>query len=398
MINVLLSAPDEATLAFTKTREGASELAAFLVRAGFSASALTGDMEQSERTRALESFRSGRTRILAATDVAARGIDLPDVTRVIHADPPGDPESYTHRSGRTGRAGRKGTSVMFVPPAEKEKVRRLLRRAGIYANLLPIPSFESVREAQALRLVAELSEPSDEVSAHAKMADRVVSALEGKVDTETLVRRLLLRVLAGSAEPRELSAPARAVRAIEPDDRGADRADTRPSRVARAPEPERAPRREAPAREGSPRPPFEAASRPERPRAPKPSDEVDFVAFRVTWGSRHGADVRRLMAMSCRRGDVRGADLGAILVGPDTSIVEVRADVADDFERASKKPDPRDPRVRFARTEHGRDSRPGEAPSSPYLPVLEDEPRPRPRWVGGNTRPKYPGKRPPPRR
>ena len=131
---------------------------------------------------------------------------------------------------------------------------------------------------------------------------------------------------------------------------------------------------------------------------PKPTDEVDFVAFRVTWGSRHGADVRRLMAMSCRRGDVRGADLGAILVGPDTSIVEVRADVADDFERASKKPDPRDPRVRFARTEHGRDSRPGEAPSSPYLPVVEDEPRPRPRWVGGNTRPKHPGKRPPPRR
>ncbi|MBK8215522.1 MAG: DEAD/DEAH box helicase [Myxococcales bacterium] len=399
MINVLLSAPDEATLAFTKTREGASELAAFLVRAGFSASALTGDMEQSERTRALESFRSGRTRILAATDVAARGIDLPDVTRVIHADPPGDPESYTHRSGRTGRAGRKGTSVMFVPPAEKEKVRRLLRRAGIYANLLPIPSSESVREAQAERLVAELSEPEGEVvGAHAKMADRVVAALAGKVDPDTLVRRLLLRVLAGSAEPRELSAPARAVRAPELDERGGDRPDARPARAPRVADGERPSKLSAPARDAAPRTAFEAAGRPERMRAPKPSDEVDFVAFRVTWGSRHGADVRRLMAMSCRRGDVRGADLGAILVGPDTSIVEVRADVADDFERASKKPDPRDPRVRFARTEHGRDSRPGEAPSSPYLPVLEDEPRPRPRWVGGNTRPKHPGKRPPPRR
>ena len=398
MINVLLSAPDEATLAFTKTREGASELAAFLVRAGFSASALTGDMEQSERTRALESFRSGRTRILAATDVAARGIDLPDVTRVIHADPPGDPESYTHRSGRTGRAGRKGTSVMFVPPAEKEKVRRLLRRAGIYANLLPIPSSESVREAQAQRLVGELVEPSEENPAHARMADRVVAAIEGKVEPDALVRRLLLRVLAGSAEPRELSAPARAVRASEGDDRGAERAEPRVAKPSRTFDAERGPKREAPARDVSPRAPFEAVSRPERARVPKPTDEVDFVAFRVTWGSRHGADVRRLMAMSCRRGDVRGADLGAILVGPDTSIVEVRADVADDFERASKKPDPRDPRVRFARTEHGRDSRPGEAPSSPYLPVVEDEPRPRPRWVGGNTRPKHPGKRPPPRR
>ena len=420
MINVLLSSPDESTLAFTKTREGASELAAFLQRSGFSAAALTGDMEQSERTRALDSFRSGRTRILAATDVAARGIDLPEVTRIIHADPPSDPESYTHRSGRTGRAGRKGRSIMFVPPAEKEKVRRLLRRAGIYADLLPIPSAQDVRAAQGDRLVQSLVAAVTS-PANAETVSKVATALLAEVPQEELVPRLVARILESSAEPRDLSAPARAVREARPDrDRGA-----RPAFEDRGPRPgpsyeDRGPRPGPSFEDRGPRPgpsfedrgsrpgpsvdraPREAAPRGEAgaPRAPRPArprDEVDFVAFRVTWGAKQGADVRRLMAMSCRRGDVEGRDLGAILVGPEASIVEVSREVADAFERASKKPDPRDPRVRFFRSEHGRDTRPGEAPSSPYLPLVEDEPRPRPAWAKGARGPVVPKRRPPPR-
>jgi len=397
MVNLLLSAPDDATLAFTKTREGASELAAFLQRNGFSASALTGDMEQSERTRALESFRNGRTRILAATDVAARGIDLPDVTRVIHADPPSDPESYTHRSGRTGRAGRKGKSIMFVPPAEKEKVRRLLRRAGIYADLLPIPSADDVRAAQGDRLVQSLVAATSS-TVNAELVAKVTAALVTEIPADELVPRLVARILEASAEPRELSAPARAVREARPEraerpERGPrferPAASERPAAPRRfdgdtSERPPRAPRAEAPRADGPPRPPRVG---------PRAQNEVDFVAFRVTWGARHGADVRRLMAMSCRRGDVEGRDLGAILVGPEASIVEVSGAVADAFERASKKPDPRDPRVRFFRSEHGRDTRVGEPPSSPYLPLVEDEPRPRPTWAKG-ARPAPPKRRP----
>ncbi len=403
MVNVLLASPNELTLAFTKTRDGASELAHFLSRAGFSAAALTGDMEQSERTRALEGFRLGRTRILAATDVAARGIDLPDVTRVIHADPPGDPESYTHRSGRTGRAGRKGTSIMFVPPAEKEKARRLLKRAGIYAELMPIPSPEDVLRAQAERLSAELAEEPTEASAsHSTVAAKVAEDLLAKLAPETIVPRLIARLLAATgAEPRTLSAHARAPRGrdvdgvYEPEARGERpvraRAEVRADVRADVRAPRVAPRSfdAGAVAEGS-RPLLgtrnddDRPARPERaPRAPRANDAVDFVGFRVTWGARQGADVRRLMAMSCRRGDVRGADLGAIHVGPDASVVEVQAEVADAFERASKRPDPRDPRVKFFRSEHGRDTRPGEAPSSPYLPTVEDEaPRPRPTWSG----------------
>lgn len=402
MINVLLSSPDELTLAFTKTREGASELAHFLQRAGFSASALTGDMEQSERTRALEGFRLGRTRILAATDVAARGIDLPDVTRIIHADPPGDPESYTHRSGRTGRAGRKGQSIMFVPPAEKEKARRLLKRAGIYADLLPIPSPEDVRRAQAGRVSAQLAEePEGLAAAQLELAAQVAAELLVNITAEALVPRLLARLLAAtSVEPRDLSAHARApreARGLEGPSRDRDERPTRDVRPTRDIRPLRpTSRAEGPSDFAPPRDRFRSDERPtprEAPRAARPSDAVDFVGFRVTWGARNGADVRRLMAMSCRRGGITGGDLGAIHVGADVSVVEVRSDVADAFEGAAKLPDPRDPKVKFFRSEHGRDTRPGEAPSSPYLPIVEDEPpRPRAPWSGAPPRGKVPFK------
>jgi ATP-dependent RNA helicase DeaD len=418
VINVLLTAPEEPTLAFTKTRDGAAELAHSLVRAGFSAAALTGDMEQSERTRSLEGFRNGRTRVLVATDVAARGIDLPDVTRVIHADPPGDPESYTHRSGRTGRAGRKGTSIMLVPPAGKEKARNLLRRAGIYAELLPVPSPEDVRRAQAESLSAMLGKPEEGKLPHSDVAFKVAKDLLAveDVDTTRIVATLVSRLLSATgAEPRALSAHTRVNRDLGPSrierERG-DVRDPRPSpntdryesrdrqgppagppmrqsrfdRDAARPAPSRFERDEAPRSTlvGDP-PRFERRDdrprddRPREERAPRPAD-IDWVGFRVTWGARHGADARRLMALSCRRGGVRGSDLGAIHVGPDASVVEVQAAAADDFERAAKQPDPRDPRVRFFRTEHGRDTRPGEAPSSPYLPLVDDEPRPRPAW------------------
>jgi ATP-dependent RNA helicase DeaD len=435
VINTLLTAPEEPTLAFTKTRDGAAELAHSLVRAGFSAAALTGDMEQSERTRSLEGFRNGRTRVLVATDVAARGIDLPDVTRVIHADPPGDPESYTHRSGRTGRAGRKGTSIMLVPPAGKEKARTLLRRAGIYAELLPVPSPEDVRRAQAESLSAMLGKPEEGKLPHADVAFKVAKDLLSveDVDTTRIVATLVSRLLSATgAEPRALSAHTRVNRDLGPSRIERERGDVRdprpynndryesrdrqgppggpPARQSRfdrdaarpaIPRTERSDRDEAPRstlvgdpprferRDDRPREDRPREERPREDRAPRPSHDIDWVGFRVTWGARHGADARRLMALSCRRGGVRGSDLGAIHVGPDASVVEVQAAVADDFERAAKQPDPRDPRVRFFRTEHGRDTRPGEAPSSPYLPLIDDEPRPRPAWTpAGGAPPK----------
>jgi ATP-dependent RNA helicase DeaD len=91
-------------------------LQAALLERGFSVAALSGEMTQNERTQALQALRDGRSRVCVATDVAARGIDLPSLDLVIHADLPKDPEVMQHRSGRTGRAGRKGVSILLVPP------------------------------------------------------------------------------------------------------------------------------------------------------------------------------------------------------------------------------------------------------------------------------------------
>ncbi|WP_438003958.1 DEAD/DEAH box helicase [Sorangium sp. So ce321] len=157
IVNLLLLAPGERTLVFVRTREGAAELADKLSALGLPAGALSGDLEQRERTRTLDAFRSGAITTLVATDVAARGIDVPEVGRVIHADPPGDPEIFTHRSGRTGRAGRKGTSVLLVAPFAREHALRLLRRARVEATFRPIPSPDDVLRAADERLAAELA-------------------------------------------------------------------------------------------------------------------------------------------------------------------------------------------------------------------------------------------------
>ena len=117
-------------LVFVRTKRGADRLATKLGRAGVAAVALHGDMSQNARERALEQFRQRQVRTLVATDVAARGLDIADVTHVINFDPPEDDKAYVHRIGRTGRAGRDGTGVTFVLPEQQAEVSRVTARLG----------------------------------------------------------------------------------------------------------------------------------------------------------------------------------------------------------------------------------------------------------------------------
>src|SRR5581483_3651552 len=121
---------DGLTLVFVRTKRGADRLAAKLAARGVRAAALHGDMPQSSRERALERFRSGKVPALIATDVAARGLDLDDITHVINFDPPEDDKSYVHRIGRTARAGRSGRGITFVLPEQQADVSRVAARLG----------------------------------------------------------------------------------------------------------------------------------------------------------------------------------------------------------------------------------------------------------------------------
>jgi len=118
------------TLVFVRTKRGADRLVERLARKGVTAVAMHGDMSQRARERALARFAGGQAETLVATDVAARGLDLTDVTHVVNFDPPEEDKGYVHRTGRTGRAGRSGTAITLVLPEQQAETSRVARRLG----------------------------------------------------------------------------------------------------------------------------------------------------------------------------------------------------------------------------------------------------------------------------
>jgi ATP-dependent RNA helicase RhlE len=120
----------ESTLVFVRTKRGADRLVQKLARHGVTAAAMHGDMAQGARERALSRFETGKVATLVATDVAARGLDLDDISHVINFDPPDEDKGYVHRTGRTGRAGRSGTAITFVLPDQQAETSRVARRLG----------------------------------------------------------------------------------------------------------------------------------------------------------------------------------------------------------------------------------------------------------------------------
>jgi superfamily II DNA/RNA helicase len=126
----LLRGEGERTLVFVRTRRGADRLVRKLARLDVTAVAMHGDLNQGQRERALRRFESGAASTLVATDVAARGLDLVEITHVVNFDPPAESSGYVHRVGRTGRAGRGGVGVTFVLPEQQEEVSRVARIAG----------------------------------------------------------------------------------------------------------------------------------------------------------------------------------------------------------------------------------------------------------------------------
>ena len=143
MLDSLLREVDvEQALVFTATKRSAAELTMTLLGKGFTAGALHGDMHQKERTRTLNQLRDGRMRVLVATDVAARGIDVPGINLVVNYDAPRMAEDYVHRIGRTGRAGRAGIAVTFLGHADRNLVRQIERFTGNKVSLMEIPGLE----------------------------------------------------------------------------------------------------------------------------------------------------------------------------------------------------------------------------------------------------------------
>jgi ATP-dependent RNA helicase DeaD len=139
----------ESVMIFVRTKREADELGESLIGRGYAAEVIHGDLSQAQRERALAGFRDGRADLLVATDVAARGLDIPDVSHVINFDIPGDPEVYVHRIGRTARAGRTGSAITFVTPRERTLLKTIERLIGVRLQRMRVPSLTDIAERRS---------------------------------------------------------------------------------------------------------------------------------------------------------------------------------------------------------------------------------------------------------
>ena len=213
LVNLLLSdvaGGGGSWLVFVRRRADATELAELLVEDGFSAMPFSGELSQAQRDRTLEAFRRGLVKVLVATDVAARGIDVQGVSAVVHFDLPTEAEGLTHRAGRTGRAGSKGRSILIVPPSGERRVRRMLGVAGIAASWQDVPDARRIEKTaikKTRRALHARLEAGEEVAA--KQLAYAQTLLE-RHDPSTVVA-ILLEMARGDL-PRE---PVQ-VRSLEP--------------------------------------------------------------------------------------------------------------------------------------------------------------------------------------
>ncbi|OCX66611.1 ATP-dependent RNA helicase [Thioclava sp. SK-1] len=175
-------------IVFANTRATVSRLMSRLTNRGFNVVALSGELSQQERSHALQAMRDGRARVCVATDVAARGIDLPNLDLVIHADLPQSEEALLHRSGRTGRAGRKGISALIVPPKGRKKAERLLRGAKVEATWEAGPSAEAVLAKDEERLLADPIWTDSATDVEAKTVREVLAAQSPEAIALAMVR------------------------------------------------------------------------------------------------------------------------------------------------------------------------------------------------------------------
>ena len=347
IVNLLLLTADERTLIFVNTRAQAAELADQLASDGFAAAPLSGELEQNQRTRTLDAFRSGVTSVLVATDVAARGLDIPDVALVIHTDAPFDSESYTHRAGRTGRAGRKGRSVLLSTPMRQQKVEFLLARAKVKMQWREVPTAAAVEKALAKRERRRIHEA---IAAAAEPSPGQITFAEKLLDGADATA-IVARLVELCRNPRRTAA-----QEIQPVAAGTARSSAFASTRARAPWQDRPMPRTSRSEEragGSKK--VAALSRGEDEITPRRRRREDNEArasgrsmadrFEMNYGMRGGATPQRVLAMLCRRGDVSSRAIGAIDIDTNTTSFEVAREIARDFERSAAMPDERDPRL-----------------------------------------------------
>ena len=291
VVNVLRYFESPGALVFANTRERVKHLTASLRERGFSVVGLSGELTQSLRSEALQALRDGHARVCVATDVAARGLDLPDLGLVIHAEIPVNKATLLHRSGRTGRAGKKGVSVLMVSYTRRRKVELMLHSASIKAEWSGPPSAEEIRARDQERMLTDpvLMAPADEESV--ELGRRLLERTSPEHVAAALIRLY-----------REKLPP--------PEDVYDD------ERMARA----------------------QTTGRNERGQKDGPLTDFarggDMSWFRINIGRDKNADPKWLLPLICRLGHVTKRDIGAIKIFERETKFEITEEMKAKFEAA----------------------------------------------------------------
>jgi ATP-dependent RNA helicase DeaD len=274
----LLRFYDSRCLVFCATREAVRRLHGRLQERGFAAVALSGELSQNERNTALQSLRDGRAQVCIATDVAARGLDLPDLDLVIHADLPTNKAALLHRSGRTGRAGRKGVCLVLVPHSKRRRAELLLGSANLAVEWAAPPGAEEIRRRDQEKLLADPALTEPPLDEDVGLARELLARQTPEAIAAALIRLFRARLPA----PEEISPlPAEA----------------------------------------------QAAQRP----APMVRTNGEMTWFRAGVGRKNNADPKWLIPLICRLGGITKQEIGAIRIFDRETKFEILAEAAESF-------------------------------------------------------------------
>ncbi len=298
----------DAMIIFVRTRNDTLEVAEKLERQGYPALALNGDMNQAQRERTVDQIKSGQSSILIATDVVARGLDIPRIDVVINYDLPGDNESYVHRIGRTGRAGRSGTAISFVRPREMYSLRHYERLTAGVINMYELPTIQEIGQARIERTRTELASiiTNTDLASMREIVEGM--AKESELSMADLAAALLFqKQIKQPLQPKEDPKPSREARERNSRD-GRDSRDGRRDsrRDARGGRDNRAERGERPAR---------------KPRENR--TDVDWQTYRLEVGKEHGAKPGDIVGAIANEISLDSSYIGSIKLHDKHSFVQL---------------------------------------------------------------------------
>jgi ATP-dependent RNA helicase DeaD len=337
---------------FSRTKMGTEELAGKLQARGFSAAAINGDINQQQRERTIQQLKDGKIDILVATDVAARGLDVERISHVINYDVPHDPESYTHRIGRTGRAGRSGEAILFITPRERNLLKAIERATRQPVSPLTLPTVQAVNDVRIARFKEQISATLalgalEEYASIIEDFEREqnIPAVEIAAALAKMARGnepLLLDKKHGAPEPFEArkSASAKSWSDEKPVRGGRFE---RGERFEKAPPSERFERPERSVRPDQFERPArsEHGDRSERPAAPKKDrghgNDFDMAHFRIEVGHSHGVKPGNIVGAIANEAGLEAKHIGRIEIFDDYSTLDLPAGMPKDLMEHLKK-------------------------------------------------------------